>query len=73
MRYHIGRNFSTPDEDNDDSPRSCAVTYEGGGWWYGQCHHSNLNGRYWGATTRSALMVWPGFIGEASTTRWDSL
>ncbi|XP_066467282.1 veficolin-1-like [Tiliqua scincoides] len=43
---HNGRSFSTRDKDNDINEKgSCAVTYKGG-WWYGVCHSSNLNGLY---------------------------
>ena len=45
LKYHLGRKFSTRDQDNDVSSRSCAVIFKGA-WWYGDCHHSNLNGLY---------------------------
>jgi len=43
--YHVGFKFSTPDQDNDASLRSCAVEHKGA-WWYGACLSSNLNGLY---------------------------
>ena len=44
LAYHNGQPFSTRDrEDQYD----CAKTYKGG-WWYGACHVSNLNGLYHG-------------------------
>uniref|UniRef100_A0A8C9BMM9 Fibrinogen C-terminal domain-containing protein n=1 Tax=Phocoena sinus TaxID=42100 RepID=A0A8C9BMM9_PHOSS len=44
---HKDQFFSTKDQDNDQSPSSCAVQYQGA-WWYNSCHSSNLNGRYLG-------------------------
>ncbi|XP_072041063.1 ryncolin-1-like [Amphiura filiformis] len=44
----IGNNerFSTKDQDNDASGSvDCAGMYMGA-WWYGGCHHANLNGIY---------------------------
>ena len=47
LRYHLGKKFSTRDQDNDArSGVSCAVRYKGG-WWYGDCYYSNLNGHYY--------------------------
>nr|XP_053639669.1 techylectin-5A-like [Cherax quadricarinatus] len=37
--------FSAKNYDLDTSPENCAVLYLGG-WWYGKCHSSNLNGKY---------------------------
>ena len=45
MTYHNGQPFSTPDRDNDAAGGNCATSY-GGAWWYKNCVHSSLNGRY---------------------------
>ncbi|XP_067131627.1 techylectin-5A-like [Centruroides vittatus] len=42
---HNNAKFSTKDRDNDFSNQSCAQIYKGG-WWYENCHLSNLNGLY---------------------------
>jgi len=47
LRYHSGRPFSTYDRDNDAWANNCA-SYFHGAWWYGACHHSNLNGKFYG-------------------------
>ena len=43
--YHNGMQFTTKDRDNDHSRWTCATTYKGG-WWFNNCHNSNLNGLY---------------------------
>ncbi|XP_078621235.1 uncharacterized protein LOC144887710 [Branchiostoma floridae x Branchiostoma japonicum] len=42
-----GREFSTYDQDNDDSSSHCASSYGQGGWWYPtSCGYAMLNGQY---------------------------
>ncbi|MCL4143968.1 UNVERIFIED_CONTAM: hypothetical protein GTU68_065034 [Idotea baltica] len=44
LSYHNGKPFSTKDNDNDKNKTiNCAETRKGG-WWYGNCINSNLNG-----------------------------
>ncbi|XP_053329164.1 ficolin-1-B-like [Spea bombifrons] len=43
--YHSNRPFSTRDRDNDEDANNCSLIFYGA-WWYGACHHSNLNGRH---------------------------
>jgi len=45
LRYHLGYQFSTRDQNNGRHPDSCAVLRKGA-WWYNFCATSNLNGRY---------------------------
>ncbi|XP_071120275.1 uncharacterized protein [Mytilus edulis] len=51
LTYHNGQSFYTKNRDNN----SCAKKYRGA-WWYGNCYHSNLNGKYNG--TGSTGVVW---------------
>ncbi|XP_035685124.1 fibrinogen-like protein 1 [Branchiostoma floridae] len=45
MVYHDGQRFSTRDRDNDRSGGHCAEQCSSG-WWFNNCHFSNLNGVY---------------------------
>lgn len=42
MALHNDMHFSTKDRGDKIA---CATSYKGA-WWYGHCHHSNLNGLY---------------------------
>ena len=46
LSYHRDRPWSAPDQDNDEWPRGNCAVYCHGAWWYSECFHSNLNGRY---------------------------
>ena len=75
---HNGLPFSTFDVDNDNrdgdfAERSCARLYKGG-WWYGNCHDSNLNGWYLGGPHRSFAdginwYTWTGYNYSLRKTR----
>ncbi|XP_037084569.1 microfibril-associated glycoprotein 4-like [Pollicipes pollicipes] len=46
FRFHNNQRFSTYDRNNQRRQRrNCAQSFKGA-WWYRDCHHSNLNGRY---------------------------
>ena len=58
---HNGMQFTTHDRDNDrSSARNCAVVYQGA-WWYNDCHHSNLNGKYLRGVNDNKSVRWHTF------------
>ena len=46
LTYQNGQRFSTADRDNDASSGDCAV-YHHAPWWYRNCYHSLLTGKYY--------------------------
>ena len=65
-----GMQFSTHDRDNDESSGNCAASNRGG-WWYNNCHHSNLNGLYLDGQSNTAGVTWLNF--NATSTSWNTL
>uniref|UniRef100_A0A0B8RS00 Ficolin 1a n=1 Tax=Philothamnus irregularis TaxID=1899461 RepID=A0A0B8RS00_9SAUR len=52
LSQHNNMTFSTQEKRQDPKKFNCAEKYKGA-WWYKDCHHSNLNGRYWLGEHRS--------------------
>lgn len=44
--FHNNQRFTAKDLDQDQHDQNCASLYKGG-WWYKNCHDSNLNGVYY--------------------------
>ena len=62
---HNNMAFSTKDRDNDIWSSNCAVRFTGA-WWYSNCHHSNLNGKYLGRKSDNRGALWDGFRSSLS-------
>ncbi|XP_035663840.1 neurotrypsin-like [Branchiostoma floridae] len=60
MAHNNGQRFSTVDRDNDAlSSVHCSQRHGQGGWWFGHCSNSFLNGRYLG-NCGSSCPSWQG-------------
>lgn len=68
LSSHSSQKFSTYDTDQDKHSNNCAALYKGG-WWYRNCHESNLNG-IWYENGRLADfhvpdgIIWESWIGD---------
>ncbi|XP_076106123.1 ryncolin-2-like [Mytilus galloprovincialis] len=62
LKHHNNRPFSTKDK---DSTADCVDKYKGA-WWYGTCHHANLNGLYLGNKKDDKGMSWNHWKGSQS-------
>ena len=59
LAYHNGYRFTTRDNDNDPYSSYNCAHIRTGAWWYHQCIHSNLNGRYFKASPEYAKgIIW---------------
>ena len=78
LSIHDEQKFSTSDNDNDLSAvDNCAVKYHGG-WWYRNCHETNLNGRYYAGDYGNydgsdPAAVQDGIVWRSITGWWHSL
>ena len=60
--------FTTYDQDHDEQSVNCAAD-RGGGWWWKNCGHANLNGPNYGhAKETHKSMSWYYF-----GSNWESL
>ena len=46
LSYQNNQQFSTKDRDNDKWVGGHCAQLHHGAWWYDECKHSNLNGKY---------------------------
>ena len=72
--YHLGRKFSTRDQDNDAwSYSSCAMKFRGA-WWYADhvCLRSNLNGQY-NNTSGGEGVIWKHWLGWYYSLRFTEM
>ncbi|XP_053676420.1 angiopoietin-related protein 1-like [Anopheles nili] len=75
MSTSVGKTFSTFDRDSDAATLNCADASKGG-WWFGACGDSNLNGCYCGAnptTTPRTAMIWVAFKGASQPLKGSQM
>jgi len=46
LSHHVGKEFSTAEQINQDGADNSCTAQRSGGWWFGGCGRSNLNGAY---------------------------
>ena len=61
LSYHNDMMFSTRDIDNDNWKTGSCSDDLTGGWWFNDCHNSNLNGQFLGNTKGYSGIVWARF------------
>lgn len=69
LNIHNNQRFTTKDMDQDEHLQNCASLFKGG-WWYKNCHDSNLNGVYYenGLLRDSKVpdgIIWDSWLGDA--------
>ena len=65
LSSHSSHKFTTFDNDQDiHIPGNCAKKYKGG-WWFRNCHDSNLNGLFYDPRTLTVASVPDGIIWDA--------
>ena len=61
LSYHNNMIFSTRDRDNDMWNTGSCSNELTGGWWFNDCHNSNLNGQFKGNTKAYSGIGWIRF------------
>ena len=61
LSYHNNIMFSTRDKDNDMWKTGSCSNDLTGGWWFNNCHNSNLNGQFMGNTKAYSGIGWVRF------------
>ena len=73
---HNGRKFSTKDNDNDNDVLNCPVAFHGA-WWYHNCLHSNLNGKYYtinqARNSGATGVIWRDWKGDAYSLKFTEM
>ena len=72
LGYHNDMQFSTKDRDNDRYGGSCATSWHGA-WWYGTCHHSNLNGLYRSGLSGAQGVWWRQFLNNQISLKFAQI
>lgn len=60
LNYHRNRPFSTKDNDNDSFGGGSCAQHRDGGWWFGYCLNSHLNGEFYldGSFRHNDGIIW---------------
>lgn len=61
LSYHNNMMFSTRDVDNDNWKTGSCSNDLSGGWWFNDCHNSNLNGKFLGNAKAYNGIGWASF------------
>lgn len=61
LSYHNNMMFSTRDIDNDNWKTGSCSNDLTGGWWFNDCHNSNLNGQFLGNAKAYSGIGWARF------------
>ena len=74
INHSNGNKFSAIDLDQDRKTNgNCSVASGGhGGWWFGKCHHCNLNGNNYERPTENIAGITWHHNGESMTNSWNS-
>ena len=73
LALHKNRAFTTKDRDNDIWSRGHCSLWSGGAWWYDNCRHSNLNGKYLGEKVDVRGITWRHFKNKHLSLKFSEM